>query len=155
KQEQAAWEDAYLSGATGPRLWAAARKKGVSEKSIEKLQVQGKLAQLTLNNAPLATDLHHAVDGDDGMLALVDEGRYQPAAWKERLSALATDGRQLRDLIPPAYAGEQTADRLDAYASDLARNIRLAFPTHVVGHTLEAGGLPLEDGKKVGALLRK
>jgi hypothetical protein len=154
--EQAAWEDAYLSGATGSRLWSAARKNGVSEKSIEKLRLQGELAQLTLNNAPLAASLQAAVAGNGGSLAkLVDKGLYRPDAWKERLAKLAKNGVKLRDVIPPAYAGTQTSDRVEAYAADMARNVRLAFPTHVVGHMLQTGDLPLEHGKKVGSLLSK
>src|SRR5712671_4439254 len=35
-------------------LWKAAHDAGVSEEGIQKLQLQGKLAYLTFNNAPLA-----------------------------------------------------------------------------------------------------
>src|SRR5207253_1760626 len=37
------------------------------------------------------------------------------------------------------------ADKLDAYAADLARKVRLAFPTRVVTHSLESGTLRFGD----------
>ena len=147
--ERAAWEDAYLSGATGARLWNAARKNGVSEKSIEKLRLQGQLAQLTLNNAPLAASLQATVAGSGGGLAkLVNKGLYQPDAWKDRVAKLAKNGVKLRDVIPSAYTDEQTNDRLDAYAADMARQVRLAFPTHVVGHMLQTGTCRSSTGRR-------
>ncbi len=154
-EEEAAWEDSYLSGASGAALWRTARNRGVSTESVEKLQVQGKLAFLTLNNGQLSAALQSDVSKPEDLAALVDEGLYRPEGWKARVSALADNADQLRELIPPAYAGDRTADRLDAYAADMARKVRLAFPTHVVGHMLEQGDLPLEGEKRVGALLKK
>src|SRR5262249_55514959 len=45
----------------------------------------------------------------------------------------------------PAYAGEKISDRLEAYAADLARKVRLSFPTQVVGRMIEKGDLRISD----------
>ena len=48
-----------------------------------------------------------------------------------------TARQALEKLIPPAYQGEETAERLDAYAADLARQVRLSFPTKVIGRMID------------------
>jgi Neuraminidase-like domain/Salmonella virulence plasmid 28.1kDa A protein len=153
-EERAAWEDAYLSGATGRELFTAARRRGVSVEGVDKLRIQGKLALLTANNAPLAASLQSGIRGHEDLSGLVDEGLYRADTWKKRVTALAGSDAELGKLIPPAYAGDAPADRLDAYAADMARKVRIAFPTHVVGHRLEQGDLQLERGAETGTLLR-
>ena len=50
----------------------------------------------------------------------------------DRIKALAeTEECTVDTLIPPAYVGE-TEERLQAYAADLARKVRLSFPTRKV-----------------------
>ncbi|HEV2124852.1 MAG TPA: hypothetical protein VGW38_19055, partial [Chloroflexota bacterium] len=51
---------------------------------------------------------------------------------EERLNAYALD-----TVIPSAYAGETIEERLNAYAEDMARKVRLSYPTQVLGRSIE------------------
>jgi hypothetical protein len=122
-------------------LWQKARSSGVSEAGINGLRLQGKLAYLTLNNAGLAESLQKEIGSPDNLMWLVKNDFYQAGTWKTRLNEQA---------IPPAYTGTTAADRLDAYAADLARKVRLSFPTQIIGRMIEKGDLSLgKDHDKV------
>ncbi|MCI0721217.1 MAG: peptidoglycan-binding protein [Acidobacteria bacterium] len=143
--EQRAFESAYFSHRGAPaEMWQKAREKGVSEANINGLRLQGKLAYLTLNNASLAGSLQDEIGSPDNLAQLVKGDYYQKDAWKTRLNNMAGNSEQeLQKIIPPAYAGETIVDRLDAYAADLARKVRLSFPTRVVARMIEKDELSL------------
>ncbi|HZM75062.1 MAG TPA: neuraminidase-like domain-containing protein [Candidatus Limnocylindrales bacterium] len=131
---------------SGAALWAAAREAGMSDKDIAGLQTQGKLASLTLNNGPLMQVLGKTVGESGKPLAqtVVQLDLHQPEAWRSYLTGVAEQKAvPLEQLIPPAYSGDE---RLDVYAEDLARKVRIALPTHVVARRLETGELPLGGG---------
>ncbi|MDC0769105.1 neuraminidase-like domain-containing protein [Streptomyces sp. HD] len=143
------------------RLWAAAKKAGIDDPQIRRLQTQGKLAALTGHNLPLSKLIAREVlrDGDDpstaGLRALVHADLHKPERWRSRLDELAGgdpadsgfDAR-LRALVPPAFRGERMSgkDAADAYAQDLARQVRVSFPTTVVGRMVGAREIPLGPG---------
>ena len=130
-------------------LWKTAKDNGISAAGINRLRLQGKLAYLTLNNADLTQKLQQEIGSAENLSQLVDKDLFQSDAWKARLNKLAGNDQQaLERLIPPAYAGK-TAQRLDAYAADLARKVRMSFPTQVVGRMIEKGELPLGDATGV------
>ena len=128
-------------------LWERAREGGVSEEGIGKLQVQGKLAFLTLNNAPLTKALQGEIGSTDDLERLVDMGLYSPDAWKERIRAVSGGGAALDAAIPPAYVGAKPTERLDAYAADMARKVRLSFPTQVIGKMVASEEIALPDAR--------
>lgn len=100
---------------------------------LARLRNHGKLAFLTGNNAPLLTKLANDNIKDPAQLAL--RGYHDPDQWKSYLKNLAggvTTDNKLLPLIPPTYVGATVAERLQHYAEDLARKIRLAYPSHVV-----------------------
>jgi hypothetical protein len=122
-------------------LWAAAEK---ADLPVDALKLVGKLGRLTLNNGPLTGQIVPSVKGMDLGPALVSRGLYQPRAWAKLLRAAAErSDHTLDQLIPPAFAGETTDERLAAYTSDMARKVRVSFPTNVVAHGVATGGLPL------------
>ena len=125
-------------------LWQQAQAKGVSATDIAALQLQGKLAHLTTNNAALTKVLHTEIGNVTNLAQLVDKDLHQPDGWKTRLNTLANNNEQaLAALIPPGFGGDTTAARADAYAADLARRVRVAFPTQVAARMLEKGDLQL------------
>ena len=135
-------------------LWQKAQNMGISDESIKGLRLQGKLAYLTLNNAKLTETLQKEIGSLDNLAQLVGNGAdrkkdyYKEDAWKKLIKEdLAKNNKQvLQNLIPPAYVGEEPDDRLDAYAADLARKVRLSFPTRVVGRMIENEELDLGCG---------
>src|SRR5690606_33059198 len=71
----------------------------------------------------------------DAWAAEVYEQAGIPEARRDQLTE--SDERKLDALIPPAYTGDSVADRLGAYTDDMARKVRLSYPTQVVARRLE------------------
>ena len=152
---------------SGGELWDEARKAGLDGAQIGKLQLQGKLAFLAGNSEGMTSrllkgglkepvelvnrDLHHAE-------AWQDEVYAQAGIPAERRSALTdADRKQLEALIPLAYAADKVEHRLDAYAEDMARKVRLSYPTQVLGRLMETDAkfkLPLIHDAAVKLLKR-
>ncbi len=132
--EQTRFEDLYFNHkGDGAELWTKAAQQGISDEKIQRLQVQGKLAYLTLNNATLTDKLGIDFKSPEALSALVDQDLYKEDEWTKRITEIAgSNEAELAKLIPPAYQGDTTGERLKAYASDLARKVRTSLPTRVV-----------------------
>lgn len=141
-QERQKFGSLYLNHRGDPRqLWSEAAKAGLNDSQIARLKLHGKLAFLAGNSADLTTrllgrkiknaagvseDLRHPAQ-------LITLDFHLPEKWKEEVRAAAGAGAaNLDKAIPPAYSGKTPEERLDAYASDMARKVRLGFPGHVV-----------------------
>jgi hypothetical protein len=148
--EKRTFENLYLTHRGSPEeLWIKAQEKGISEEKIQGLRLQGKLAYLTLNNAPLAKKLQKEIASPAKLSRLVELDLYDEKSWKDRLNSMAGGGREqaLAKVIPPGYEGNRVTDRLDAYSADLARKVRLSFPTKVVARMIKKGELEfIKDG---------
>lgn len=131
------------------QMWAKARDEaGLDRKQIHALQLQGKLAFLTGNSEGMTRRLLLEKQVSDP-LHLVDQGFYRAEAWKseilsqagipsERWGALnADDKAKLDTLIPSAYARASTEDSVSDYAEDMARKLRVSYPTQVLFHRIE------------------
>jgi hypothetical protein len=143
--QQAAFQELYFAHrGGGADLWKVAAERGIPAAKIEGLRVQGKLACLTHNNADLTGSLQREIASRGDLTKLVTLDLYQADAWKARLKAVAGNDQQtLQELIPPMYTHESAADRLEAYAADLARKVRLSFPTLIVNRMIEKDELRL------------
>lgn len=131
----------------GEALWDGAAKAGLPDEKITTLKRQGKLAFLTLNNAPLATRL--AASGVTDPLQLVARGLHEAARWideidgaagipEDRRDGLTEDDRKKLDaLVPPVFAGKSAEARRAAWSGDMARKVRRSYPTHVVAQLVE------------------
>jgi hypothetical protein len=147
KENREKFEDLYLSHrGSGSELWKKAGEKGIPREKIQGLRLQGKLNYLTLNNAVLAEKLQQEIGSIDNLSKLVELDLYSKEDWKTRLNAMAATEESKKNIIPPAYKGETTDDRLDSYAADLARKVRLSFPTTVIRRMLENRELDLGPG---------
>jgi hypothetical protein len=119
------------------QLWEKAADTGIVHRDIQALQLQGKLAFLTHNSEAMTIRLQKDM-GIGDPVELVEQGFYQPDKWKAEVRAVAgNDKQKLKALIPPAYEAENVEDRLSAYSEDMARKVRLSYPTQVVGHMVE------------------
>lgn len=119
------------------QLWEKAAQAGIAAPDIEVLQQQGKLAFLTLNNSAMTTRLQKELAISDPV-QLVSRDFYRADMWVAEIKmAAGNNSQKLPELIPPAYAGEKVEDRLNAYAEDMARKVRLSYPTQVIGRMVE------------------
>lgn len=143
--QKTTFEELYFTyRGSGAELWKAALKRRIPAAKVESLRVQGRLAYLTHNNAELTGSLQREIATRDDLAKLVALDLYQADAWKSRLTAMAGNNVQaLEKLIPPIYSHESAADRLEAYAADLARKVRISFPTQVVDRMIEKDELRL------------
>jgi peptidoglycan hydrolase-like protein with peptidoglycan-binding domain len=125
-------------------LWPKAAAAGISATSIAALQVQGKLAFLTYNNASLIQTLQQQLGAGTDPAALADKDFHLDTSWINLLNSIAgTDQTKLQALIPSMYGGAAPADQAKAYAADLARKVRLSYPTRVVARMVETNSLPV------------
>jgi hypothetical protein len=147
KSEKVIFENLYFNHkGSAASLWEKAAQKGIPAAKIERMKLQGKLAYLTLNNAAVAEEIRKEVDASGGLGALVDNDLYRADEWKKRLLSMAgTSKPALSKLIPPAYSGETTGERLQAYCADLARKVRRSLPTRVVARMIEQDELHLGE----------
>lgn len=150
---------------SGDELWDAVRKDrlGIPEDSADsvdrpndrrlealvgKLRLQGKLAFLAGNSEAMTTRLMKK--GLQDPVGLVRQDFHGAAAWKNevfeqagvpqdrRANLTDADRKNLDAVIPTAYAGEKVEARLETYAEDMARKVRLSYPTQVVGRLVES-----------------
>ncbi|MDE1674626.1 neuraminidase-like domain-containing protein [Nocardia gipuzkoensis] len=138
-------------------LWQAARAAKVDDKAIGKLQWQGKLAYLTGNSGTVTKHLMQKLVGEplhpgeapqlNSAVELVNQDLYEPEQWKTELRGLARNDDELAALIPAAYGGKTVEDRLDAYSEDMARKLRISYPTQVVTRMVENDTLQLDGDK--------
>jgi hypothetical protein len=149
-RKQATFAQLYFAGArSAADLWQRAKANNFTPDEIAGLQLHGKLSYLTLNNAPLASALRQEIGSTGDLSKLVDNDLHQPDGWKTRLTKLANNNDQaLAAMIPPGYGGDKTADRLDAYAADLARRVRVSSPVRVVARMLQKGDLQFPPQQK-------
>lgn len=157
--ERTRFENVYFTHRGTPQeLWQRAQDAGVTHAKIDALKVQGKLAYLTVNNARLTESLlpffnvtpaaGAVASPSPKLMAKLADGDYDvPARWEAVIRQIAgPDPAALAALIPPAYLGKDVNERLSAYSADLARKVRVSFPTKCVARMIARGTLRLRDG---------
>ncbi|MDQ7015622.1 MAG: PA14 domain-containing protein,virulence plasmid 28 protein, partial [Gammaproteobacteria bacterium] len=109
--------------------------------AAKQLKLDGQLAYLTLNNAPLIGKLHNATAQErvTDTLELVQAGYYRADQWKPIIDA---------DFVPTEIISEDEnkEQRRDQYAELMAAQVRLSFPTAVVAQMVNNDETPLSQG---------
>lgn len=129
-----------------PAFWRAVAR-AFGQDVAERLQVDGKLGFLTINNAPLMRKVHQAA-GNGGMhdpLRLAQLGYHRPERWNE----LLTPEVAVPEEIPGDTAKEQRAN----YAAYLAAQVRLSYPTAAVAEMVQREKLTGAHSDDVHAFL--
>jgi hypothetical protein len=156
--QQTAFANLYFSGPTASDFWTQADNLGIAAETLDGLKLQGKFLYLTSNNAQLVQKLQQEIGSVNNISQLADKDFHLGHTWQSTLTALAGTGgdQALQNLIPVAYQGATTADRLAAYAGDMARKVRIGFPTQVVARMIERNDLPIgqSTAPSVTAFLR-
>ena len=137
--QQAAFTNLYFSNLAPEEFWTSAARLGISAEELNALKLQGKFLYLTFNNVPLANALQEQIGSIENLPQLTQKDFDQVATWQSTLEAVVknTPNGSLDALIPAVYTGATTADRLAAYAGDMARKVRISFPTEVAARMLD------------------
>jgi hypothetical protein len=109
-------------------FWSAVTGE-LGDTAADRLKLDGKLAYLTLNNAPLIERLH--TDDADPLTdpaGLIDRGFHRAGRWLP-----------LIEEVPPEVPGGDAPARQANYADLLAAQLRLSYPTATVA-AMVAGG---------------
>ncbi|GIX46749.1 MAG: hypothetical protein KatS3mg131_0960 [Candidatus Tectimicrobiota bacterium] len=132
----------------GPQLWEEAKKAGLSDTQIGQLQLQGKLAFLAGNSAKITERLLKKELVDP--VALIGEDFHRAETWKNEVFEAAgippqrranlseADRQRLAAAVPSAYAANTVEARLDLYAEDMARKLRVSYPTQTLTRLLDS-----------------
>lgn len=121
-----------------PRFWEEVRG-AFGEDKENRLRLDGQLAYLTLNNAPLVQKLH-AQAGRNGLansVELVELGFHKTDKWKTVIGDID---------VPKEIKGANIDEKRANYAEVQAAQIRLSFPTAVVAQMVKEGETPLLNG---------
>ncbi|MBC1195383.1 PA14 domain-containing protein,virulence plasmid 28 protein [Microcystis aeruginosa BLCCF158] len=105
----------------------------------QRLQLDGQLGYLTINNAPLIRKLHSAA-GQNGLsnaVNLVEQGYFRAENWQNLIGDLA---------VPKEVPGKDDAEKRTNYSELLATQVRLSFPTAVIAQMVRSGETPLQNG---------
>jgi hypothetical protein len=138
---------------SGAQLWEAAEKAGLNTSDVASLKLQGKLAFLAGNSETITTRLMKKLQGAgrQDLGELVQQGFHNPDTWKLELfkaavipperhesdKQTAEDREKLARLIPTRYPAADLNASLGLYTEDMARKLRIEYPTQVLGHLIE------------------
>ena len=141
EQQKQQFAEAYVTHrADLPTFWTTV-KQTLGQDLADRLQRHGKLAFLTMNNAPLMRQL----DAKGTPVQLVRAGYHRPEKW----AALLTAGVP----IPPEIPGETEAAKRENYAKHLGALLRLSYPTAAVAELVEMRELPVDHHTDVSQFL--
>ena len=121
-------------------FWEKAGQE-IGEDAAAALELDGRLAFLTINNAPLIGRLHGEVQEEPSPLALVRGGFYEKGAWERLLS----NGIPIPEEIP----GDSRQEKVSNYADLMASQLQLSHPTAVVTEMIRADSMPLRASAEV------
>ncbi|MFE6903603.1 neuraminidase-like domain-containing protein [Streptomyces sp. NPDC057717] len=113
-------------------FWGAVRAT-FGETAGRRLQLDGQLGYLTLNNAPLIERLH-ATAGETPLadpVELIERGYHRPEKWLP-----------LIDGVPPEIPGTDELARGTNYAEVLATQLCVSYPTATVAAMVKSGETP-------------
>lgn len=141
EQQKQQFAEAYVTHrADLPTFWTTV-KQTLGQDLADRLQRHGKLAFLTMNNAPLMRQL----DAKGSPIQLARAGYHRQDKW----TALLTAGVP----IPPEIPGETEAAKRENYAKHLGAQLRLSYPTAAVAELVETRELPVDHHTDVSQFL--
>lgn len=136
----------------GDDFWEMAAALKIPAQELSTLQLQGKCYYLTLNNPALSQKIQQDIGAGGDLSQLAEKDYYDSATWKTALSGLTANGAAAA--IPTGYTGS-AAEMLEAYAGDLARKVRVSFPSQTVARMVETNTIPLgQSSAPVAAFLK-
>jgi hypothetical protein len=121
------------------RFWDSVRE-AFGDDTARRLQLDGKLALLTVNNATLMARLHRSTVLSTP-LDLVQKGLYRAEAWADLLTNDV--------VVPQEIPGDDPQAKKTNYANFMASQLRLSYPTAVVAEMVKQNQIPLAAEQSV------
>ena len=136
--QQTEFASLYSASPDDPTKFWAAATEAFGKDLTARLQVNGRLADFTLNNAPLIQSLHKSFGGagitDTSQLAA--EGYHSPDKWNAILTA--------ETKIPAEIPGGSAAEQRSNYGQYLAARVRLGYPTASLAEMVGSNFMPVD-----------
>lgn len=145
--EQKQFAELYAAHRTDmSTFWKAVGDRFGANK-MKRLQLDGRLGLLTINNAPLIEAVHKAAgaNGLDDPVELARRGYHRAAQWSQLLSDNVP--------VPEEIPGDTPAARRTNYAEYLGAQLRLSYPTASVAEMVKSGDLPVNAPEQVDTFL--
>lgn len=139
EKQQEAFAQLYAKYRTDlPAFWKQVEQT-FGPDTAKRLQTDGKLGFLTINNAPLMQKVHAATkEGElSHPLQLAALGYHKAASWSQLLTEKIP--------VPKEIPGDTVEAKRINYANYLAAQVRLSYPTAAIAQLVESGELPLTD----------
>jgi len=130
------------------KFWTQIRTEFGPE-TAQRLQVDGKLNFVTLNNAALIRNLQTAIgaNGISDPVQLAQNGFHRPSAWTRLLDNNVA--------VPKEIPGENDAARKANYAEYLAAQVRISYPTASVAEMVRSGDLTVGSPERVAGFFNE
>lgn len=111
-----------------------------------RLQADGKLAYLTVNNAPLMAAVRGSIGaGVTDMVELAKAGYHSASQWATLLGGTIP--------VPDEIPGEDEEEKRSNYAEYLAAQVGASYPTASVSQMVASGALPISSQSDVRTFL--
>jgi peptidoglycan hydrolase-like protein with peptidoglycan-binding domain len=135
-QAQKRFADLYTAYGNDPAKFWPQIEQAFGPQTATRLKLDGQLAFLTLNNAPLMRRLHAAQGAQQlgSVLDLIAAGFYDASKWVPLLD----------QTIPQGVPGATPAEQQGNYAEFMAAQLRLSYPTAVMAERVKTGGFVLK-----------
>lgn len=118
------------------------KAKGLNQDEIDRVRLHGQLGVLALGSTELAKELGSQIGSVEKITDLLGKGLYSAEKWVEELDAIPGSIAKLEKIIPKEFTGDPEI-RKKAYAEELARQMRLNFPTDVLVSKLQSNKIEL------------
>jgi hypothetical protein len=116
-------------------FWAKAEETFGAETAAN-LRLDAKLGYLTMNNAPLITQLRTANHIENDPLDLVRSGFYKTQSWRDALDGGIN--------IPENLPGETEEEKKKNYCGFMTFQLKRSYPTAIVAEMVNGNELPLK-----------
>ncbi|MBI1744418.1 hypothetical protein HYR54_15315 [Candidatus Acetothermia bacterium] len=125
-----------------PKFWDSV-KQSFGENTAKRLQLDGQLGYLSLNNAPLISGLYNVEQKNPlaSTLDLAQRGYYNAEKWSKLLDGAIA--------VPEQIPGGTLDEKRTNYANLLAAQVRLSFPTAAVAEMVRRDEVPLTTAADV------
>lgn len=118
-------------------LWKQVEQEFGKNKT-NRLQTDGRLGYLTMDNAPLIKELRNNNLVKDDPVQLIENGLYSASAWEELLNNNNIE-------VPTILNGDSIQEKKAEYSDQMATKLKISYPTAVLSQQIKRGEMPVHN----------